>query len=154
MLHSLIKISSGFPLRSWIFFMSDVPVSFATSTSSLFSIHLIYSYGSWSMRISTLYSFSSLYFSTSNCSTPTTPTMISSIPLWSSWNICMAPSWAIWVIPFTNCFLFMVSTCLTLAKCSGAKVGIPSYFTSIPGAHTVSPIEKIPGSNTPIMSPP
>ena len=30
-----------------------------------------------------------------NCRTPTTPTIISSIPVWNSWKIWMAPSWAI-----------------------------------------------------------
>ena len=48
---------------------------------------------------------------------------------------------------------FMVSTWRTLAKCSGAKVGIPSYTTLSLGMHTVSPIENIPGSNTPMISP-
>ena len=38
-------------------------------------------------EISTLYSFFRRYFSTSNCRTPTTPTMISSIPVWNSWKI-------------------------------------------------------------------
>ena len=47
-------------------------------------------------------------------------------PLYS-WNIWIAPSCAICVTPFTNCFLFMVSSCRTRAKCSGAKVGIPAY---------------------------
>ena len=41
----------------------------------------------------------------------------------------------------------------TCAKCSGAKVGIPSKRTFLDGEQTVSPIEKIPGSNTPIISP-
>ena len=31
---------------------------------------------------------------------------------------------------------------------------MPSNFTFIPGEHTVSPMEKMPGSNTPIISPP
>ena len=65
----------------------------------------------------------------------------------------MAPSWAIWLMPLINCFLFMVSIWRTLAKCSGAKVGIPSNWNFPPGAHKVSPMEKIPGSNTPMMSP-
>ena len=79
--------------------------------------------------------------------------MISSIPVLNSWNIWIAPSWAIWLIPFTNCFLFMVSIWRTRAKCSGAKVGIPSKANFFPGAQMVSPIEKIPGSKTPIISP-
>ena len=37
-----------------------------------------------SRRISTLYSFSRRYFRTSNCRTPTTPTIISSIPVLNS----------------------------------------------------------------------
>ena len=47
----------------------------------------------------------------------------------------------------------MVSTGLTLAKCSGAKVGIPSNLNFLEVAHKVSPIENMPGSNTPIISP-
>ena len=65
----------------------------------------------------------------------------------------MAPSWAIWVIPFTNCFRFMVSICRTRAKCSGAKVGIPSNANFSDAVVIVSPMEKIPGSKTPIISP-
>ena len=42
---------------------------------------------SFSSFTSTLYSFSSLYFKTSNCRTPTTPTMISSKPVLNSWKI-------------------------------------------------------------------
>ena len=103
--------------------------------------------------ISTLYSLFNLYSRTSNCSTPTTPTMISSIPTWFSLNTWIAPSCAICVTPLTNCFLFIVSTGLTLAKCSGANVGIPSNLNFFEGIHNVSPIENIPGSNTPIISP-
>ena len=50
--------------------------------------------------------------------------------------------------PLTNCFLFIVSSWRTLAKCSGAKVGIPSYANFLPGIQIVSPMEKMPGSNT------
>ena len=39
------------------------------------------------------------YFKTSNCRTPTTPTMISSIPVLYSWKIWIAPSCAICVDP-------------------------------------------------------
>jgi len=39
-----------------------------------------------------------------------------------------APSCAICCMPFMNCLRFMVSTWRTLAKCSGAKVGIPSNW--------------------------
>ena len=56
-------------------------------------------------------------------------------------------------MPLTNCLRFRVSTCSIAAKCSGAKVGIPSNCTFILGSHTVSPMEKIPGSNTPMISP-
>ena len=52
-----------------------------------------------------------------------------------------------------NCFLFIVSTGLTLAKCSGANVGIPSNLNFLGFKHKVSPIENIPGSNTPMISP-
>ena len=70
-----------------------------------------------------------------------------------SLNTCIAPSCAICVTPFMNCFLFIVSTGLTLAKCSGENVGIPSNLNFFEGLHKVSPIENIPGSNTPIISP-
>ena len=93
---------------------------------SSFSIQRMYSYGSSSKRMSTLYSFSRRYFSTSNCSTPTTPTMISSIPVLYSWKIWIAPSCAISLMPLMNCLRFIVSSWRTRAKCSGAKVGIPS----------------------------
>ena len=39
------------------------------------------------------------------------------------------------------------------AKCSGANVGIPLNFILLPGVQIVSPMENIPGSNTPIISP-
>ena len=52
-----------------------------------------------------------------------------------------------------NCLRFIVSICLTLAKCSGANVGIPSNINFLLDEHIVSPIENMPGSNTPIISP-
>ena len=58
--------SNGLPRISLTFFMSEVPVSFATSTSSLLAIQRICSYGRFSRQISTLYSFSRRYFKTSN----------------------------------------------------------------------------------------
>ena len=103
--------------------------------------------------MSMLYSFLRRYSSTSNCSTPTAPTMTSSMPLFGSWKIWMAPSCAIWVTPLTNCLRFMVSTCEITEKCSGANVGMPSKRTRSFGSQIVSPMEKMPGSNTPMMSP-
>ena len=79
--------------------------------------------------------------------------MISANPASCSWKIWMAPSCAICSTPFTNCLRFIESNWMTLAKCSGANVGIPSYSKSSFGRQTVSPIEKIPGSNTPMISP-
>ena len=78
--------------------------------------------------------------------------MTSSIPILYSWKIWIAPSCAICCMPFMNCLRFMVSTWRTLAKCSGAKVGIPSNWNGF-AVVSVSPIEKIPGSNTPMISP-
>ena len=52
-----------------------------------------------------------------------------------------------------NCLRFIVSFWRTSAKCSGANVGIPLNCTLCPGEQIVSPIEKMPGSNTPMMSP-
>ena len=42
-----------------------------------------------------------------------------------------------------------------LAKCAGcgAKVGMPPNLNFLPGTVMVSPMEKMPGSNTPMMSP-
>ena len=105
------------------------------------------------MVMSTLYSFSIRYWKTSNCRLPTTPTMISSMPAPISWKIWMAPSWAIWVAPLTNCLRFIVSFWRTRLNSSGAKVGMPSKVIFFPGAHSVSPMENTPGSNTPMMSP-
>jgi hypothetical protein len=105
------------------------------------------------MRISTLYSLFRRYSSTSSCSTPTTPTMTSSMPPPTSRKIWMAPSWAICSMPFTNCLRFMVSFCSMRAKCSGEKVGIPANCTFCLPVHSVSPMEKMPGSNRPMMSP-
>ena len=65
----------------------------------------------------------------------------------------MAPSWAICSTPLRNCLRFMVSTERIRSKCSGAKVGMGSNWNFFPGAHRVSPMEKMPGSNTPMMSP-
>ena len=53
-------------------------------------------------------SFSRRYFKTSNCRTPTTPTMISSIPVLNSWKIWIAPSWAIWLMPLMNLSLIHI----------------------------------------------
>ena len=75
------------------------------------------------------------------------------LKLCGSENIWIAPSWAIWVVPFMNCLRLRVSFWRIRAKCSGANVGIPSNLTFFLGEHKVSPIEKTPGSNTPIMSP-
>ena len=47
----------------------------------------------------------------------------------------------------------MVSICFSRAKCSGAKVGIPSNCTGSLEVQSVSPIEKMPGSKTPMISP-
>ena len=41
----------------------------------------------------------------------------------------------------------------TREKCSGAKVGIPAKANGVLAVVSVSPMEKIPGSNTPMMSP-
>ena len=38
-------------------------------------------------------------------------------------------------------------------KCSGSKVGMPPKRNFLPGTVMVSPMEKMPGSNTPMMSP-
>ena len=57
------------------------------------------------------------------------------------------------VAAFSNCLRFIVPTRSTPAKCSGAKVGMPSKQASIPFSQIVSPMEKMPGSNTPMMSP-
>ena len=54
--------------------------------------------------------------------------MTSSTPVYGSWKICIAPSCAICVMPFSNCLRFMVSIRSTEAKCSGAKVGMPLEF--------------------------
>ncbi len=40
-----------------------------------------------------------------------------------------------------------------MEKCSGANVGMPSKRTCIFGSQIVSPMEKMPGSNTPMISP-
>ena len=79
--------------------------------------------------------------------------MISESPAVYSWNICIAPSWAIWVTPLTNCLRFMLLSWTTLQKCSGANVGIPSYSNFFPPVVSVSPMENRSGSNTPITSP-
>ena len=52
-----------------------------------------------------------------------------------------------------NCLRFMVSTCRTLAKCSGANVGIPSKRYLSGEVVSVSPMAKMPGSNNPMISP-
>ena len=65
----------------------------------------------------------------------------------------MAPSWAICSVPLMNCLRFMVSLGDTRMKCSGSKVGMPENLNFFPGTVTVSPMEKMPGSNTPMMSP-
>ena len=52
-----------------------------------------------------------------------------------------------------NCLRFMVSLGATRMKCSGSKVGMPEYLNFFPGTEMVSPMEKRPGSNTPMMSP-
>ena len=137
---------------SLTFLTSLTLLSFVTSTVGSFT-HLMKLYGIGSSLISQPYSFSSLYLSTSNCSTPTTPTMISESPAVYSWNIWIAPSWAICVTPFTNCFRFILLSCTTLQKCSGANVGMPSYSNFLPPVVSVSPMENRSGSNTPITSP-
>ncbi len=62
----LANTRSGLPLRSLIFFISDVPTILFTSISSGFSIQRICSYGSGSSLISTPYSFLRRYSRTSN----------------------------------------------------------------------------------------
>ena len=52
-----------------------------------------------------------------------------------------------------NCLRFNVLICVMRAKCSGAKVGMGGYCTGFLPAQIVSPIEKMPGSNRPTMSP-
>ena len=47
----------------------------------------------------------------------------------------------------------MESIGLTREKCSGAKVGMPPKRNFFPGSQIVSPMEKMPGSKTPMMSP-
>ena len=64
--------------------------------------------------------------STSNCSTPTTPTMISSKPMPGRLNVWMVPSSASCTTPLTNCFLLRLSMEEQRAKNSGAKTGMPS----------------------------
>ena len=49
------------------------------------------------------------YSSTSNCSTPTTPTITDSIPAFGSRKIWIAPSCAICSTPLTNCLRLSVS---------------------------------------------
>ena len=93
------------------------------------------------------------YWNTSNCSVPTTPTMTSSMPEFGTLKIWMAPSCAICSVPLRNCLRFMESLALTRAKCSGAKVGMPPNLNFLPGTVMVSPMEKMPGSNTPMISP-
>ena len=56
-------------------------------------------------------------------------------------------------MPLTNCLRFIVSTCDTRAKCSGANVGIPSNVNGVFAVVIVSPMEKMPGSKMPMMSP-
>ena len=104
--------------------------------------------------ISTLYSFSRRYFRTSNCSTPTTPTMISSIP-------------RIKLLKNLNCtFLCDLIDALDELLSSypppdglwqNARAQMSEFLlkqTVCPGAaYTVSLIEKIPGSNTPMIFP-
>ena len=53
----------------------------------------------------------------------------------------------------TNCLRFMVSFGLTREKCSGGNVGMPAKRNFLPGVVMVSPMEKMPGSNTPMISP-
>ena len=79
--------------------------------------------------------------------------MTSSRPASGILKIWMAPSWAICSVPFMNCLRFMVSLGLTRMKCSGSKVGMPEYRNFLPGTVTVSPMENMPGSKTPMMSP-
>ena len=93
------------------------------------------------------------YWNTSNCSVPTTPTMTSSMPEFGSLKIWIAPSCAICSVPLMNCLRFIESLGLTREKCSGAKVGMPPNLNFLPGVQMVSPIEKMPGSKTPMMSP-
>ena len=78
-------------------------------SSSSFSTQRTCSYGRFSRMISTLYSFFRRYSSTSNCSTPTTPTITDSIPAFGSRKIWMAPSCAICSTPLTNCLRLSVS---------------------------------------------
>ena len=105
------------------------------------------------MRRSTPYSFFMRYSNTSNCSVPTTPTTTSSKPLSGILKIWMAPSCAICSTPLTNCLRFIVSLGETSMKCSGSNVGMPEKRNFLPGTVIVSPMEKMPGSNTPMMSP-
>ena len=79
--------------------------------------------------------------------------MTLSMPKPGSRKIWTAPSCASSSMPFTNCLRLSVFTCVTRAKISGANVGISGYCTRHLPAQTVSPIEKMPGSNSPTMSP-
>ncbi|VWM00120.1 Uncharacterised protein [Collinsella intestinalis] len=56
-------------------------------------------------------------------------------------------------MPFTNCLRLSVSTCVTRANSSGANVGMPVNCTGFLPVQMVSPMEKMPGSNRPTMSP-
>ena len=79
--------------------------------------------------------------------------MTSSMPAYGTLKIWMAPSWAICSVPLMNCLRFMVSLGDTRMKCSGSKVGMPWNRNFFSGTVMVSPMEKMPGSNTPMMSP-
>ena len=67
----------------------------------------------------------------------------------------MAPSWAIWLIAFDELFslhgIYLAHSGKML-RCEGRNTLQMSNFLS-GSTQIVSPIEKIPGSNTPMISP-
>ena len=108
--------------------------------------------GMFSRTMLTPYSVFKRYSSTSICSTPTTPAIISSRPMLGRLKVWIAPSWLSWLMPFKNCLRFMESSGETRQKYSGANSGMPEYLTGEP-VQMVSPRRKMPGSNRPMMSP-
>ncbi|CSB92386.1 Uncharacterised protein [Vibrio cholerae] len=99
---------------------------------------------------STLYSDFRRDTTTSNCSTPTAPTMRSLF--WSGRKTCTAPSSESCTKPFSSCFCLSGSRRRIRRNSSGAKFGIPVNFSVSPWVK-VSPIWIVPWLCRPIISP-
>lgn len=142
--HSFLNKEVDFLSYRTFFYLCNAFLTYSCLDISL--IQRIAWYGSGSRRILSC-SFSRRYFSTSNWSVPTTPTIISATCLMLLENLMKAFPMNVCSTLWQTAF-FMESSWMTLAKCSGANVGILILKVVFQHADRV-PMERCPDRTHP-----